>query len=95
MLQKPGGVFVDLGSGTGKACIAAALLHPFEAVRGIETLEGLHRFAIDAIHPRYESIAKPLLESGNPAYDEATMPEVRPRERARASARAPSAETES
>ena len=76
VLQKPGGVFVDLGSGTGKACLAAALMHPFEQVRGIEVLEGLHRFATEAIQPQFETVAKPLLESGQPPYDE-VMPEVR------------------
>jgi len=35
------GVFLDLGSGVGKACVAAALLHPFEKVVGIETLQSL------------------------------------------------------
>ena len=39
------GVFVDLGSGSGKACLAAQLLHPFEKVVGIETIQCLHDFA--------------------------------------------------
>lgn len=37
-----GGVFYDLGSGTGKGVITGALLHPFEECRGIELLSGLH-----------------------------------------------------
>lgn len=41
-----GEVFVDMGSGTGKACIAAGLLYPELAVcRGVEILDGLHREA--------------------------------------------------
>ena len=42
MMQSPGGNFIDLGSGSGKAVIAAALLHPFTSCRGIEVLEGLY-----------------------------------------------------
>lgn len=33
-----GGVFYDLGHGTGKGVLAAALLHNFDSVRGIEIL---------------------------------------------------------
>lgn len=33
-----GGTFVDLGSGLGKVCFGAALLHPFSKVLGIEIL---------------------------------------------------------
>jgi hypothetical protein len=39
------GTFLDLGSGAGKACIAAGLLHQFEKVVGIETLDCLNNFA--------------------------------------------------
>jgi len=35
------GLFLDLGSGAGKTCIAAGLIHPFEKVVGIETLQCL------------------------------------------------------
>ena len=35
------GVFVDLGHGTGKGILAAALLHPFESCEGIELIENL------------------------------------------------------
>ena len=41
-----GDVFLDMGSGTGKACVAAGLLYPNLAVcRGVELLDGLHREA--------------------------------------------------
>ena len=41
-LKHPGkDIFVDLGSGTGKPCIAAALMYPFKKVIGIEILEDL------------------------------------------------------
>ena len=38
-------------------------------------LEGLNKFACDAILPQYETMAKPLLESTDPPYEE--VPEVR------------------
>jgi SAM-dependent methyltransferase len=40
-LTKPGGVFLDIGSGSGKAVMAAALVHDFDACHGIEILDGL------------------------------------------------------
>jgi hypothetical protein len=41
-LKHPGKeIFVDLGSGTGKPCIAAALMYPFKKVIGIEVLKDL------------------------------------------------------
>jgi hypothetical protein len=43
---KPGGVFVDLGSGTGRAVFAAALLHDFDYCIGIEISGFLHAQAI-------------------------------------------------
>lgn len=47
-LQSRGGQFYDLGSGTGKACIAAACLYPFDMCTGIELLEGLHNISMEA-----------------------------------------------
>lgn len=41
-----GGIFYDLGSGTGKNVIAAAVLADFKACFGIELLKGLHDFAM-------------------------------------------------
>lgn len=43
------GCFLDLGSGAGKACIAAALMHPFEKVVGIECLQSLNAFTNSAL----------------------------------------------
>lgn len=41
-----GDVFLDMGSGTGKACVAAGLLYPQLSVcRGVEILDGLDRQA--------------------------------------------------
>lgn len=42
-----GGKFYDLGSGTGKVVLAAALLHDFSSCCGIELLRGLHGVAED------------------------------------------------
>jgi hypothetical protein len=39
----PGGVFMDLGSGTGKVVCAAAMLHDFERCVGIELLPSLYQ----------------------------------------------------
>jgi hypothetical protein len=44
-LPNSGAVFYDLGSGIGKAMIAASLVYNFAACHGVETLEGLHRGA--------------------------------------------------
>jgi hypothetical protein len=52
------GVFLDLGSGAGKAVIAAGLLHPFERVVGIERLECLSQFAV-AANERYQEVKIP------------------------------------
>mmetsp|Transcript_13942 Transcript_13942/g.20854 ORF Transcript_13942/g.20854 Transcript_13942/m.20854 type:complete len:272 (+) Transcript_13942:85-900(+) len=43
VLQGRGGLFYDLGSGIGRAVIAAAVLHNFDVCTGIEILEGLHQ----------------------------------------------------
>ena len=46
-MQRPGGKFYDLGSGTGKPVIAAAILHNFDVCVGIEILEGLYSMSLD------------------------------------------------
>jgi len=42
-----GGTFVDLGSGSGKGVLAAALMHNFDRCIGIEILEGLYKQSVD------------------------------------------------
>ena len=49
-----GGVFYDLGSGTGKGVLAAALMHNFAVCRGVEILEGLYQASL-AIKSIYEA----------------------------------------
>lgn len=46
-LRDSGGIFVDIGSGTGKAVFAAMLMHDFDRVIGIEILNGLHEISRD------------------------------------------------
>ena len=60
-LQEDGeGVFYDLGSGLGKACLQAAVCYPFEAVVGIEVLEDSHTMALE-LKQRYDEKAPEAL----------------------------------
>mmetsp|Transcript_74948 Transcript_74948/g.207497 ORF Transcript_74948/g.207497 Transcript_74948/m.207497 type:complete len:275 (-) Transcript_74948:278-1102(-) len=59
-LQKPGGKFYDIGSGTGKPALAAALLHDWDHVVGIEILEGLHSASIELLE-KWNTEIKPDL----------------------------------
>ena len=43
VFSKPGGVFVDLGSGIGKGLVAGALMHEFEEWVGVEVLDDLYQ----------------------------------------------------
>lgn len=65
LLQKPGGVFVDIGAGTGKPCVAAACLHPFERCVGVEILEGLFETS-RLVKRAYDKIGKPALAEAAP-----------------------------
>lgn len=44
---KPGGCFVDLGSGVGRGVLAAACLFPFSRCAGVELLQDLHTAALE------------------------------------------------
>ncbi|CAN0305891.1 unnamed protein product, partial [Phaeothamnion confervicola] len=44
-----GGAFYDLGSGTGKPVVAAAICHAFSKAVGIEILEGLHHASVEVV----------------------------------------------
>jgi len=46
LFQNKGGVFYDLGSGTGKGVLTACLLHEFDKCVGIELLEGLYETSL-------------------------------------------------
>ena len=43
----PGGKFMDLGHGTGKVVLSAALMHPFAQSSGIELFETLYTVSCD------------------------------------------------
>jgi tRNA G46 methylase TrmB len=57
-LPERGGTFVDLGHGNGKGLLAAALMHPFERVVGIEYLEDLHKVS-EKLKGEYDDLIKP------------------------------------
>jgi precorrin-6B methylase 2 len=61
---KEGEVFFDLGSGTGKATILAALVFPFSRVVGIELLPGLGDAARQVLS-RYDAQLRPQLPPEN------------------------------
>lgn len=61
LLQRPGGVFYDIGSGTGKPSVAAACLHPFERAGGVEILEGLYNTSLE-LKQKWDTTAKALLK---------------------------------
>jgi hypothetical protein len=42
-------VFCDLGSGTGRLILTAAALYPWELVRGVELLPGIHDTAVEKL----------------------------------------------
>ncbi|MCW5590334.1 MAG: hypothetical protein KIT27_11815 [Legionellales bacterium] len=46
---KPGEVFYDLGSGSGKAVMMAALLGDFSKACGVELLDALHKLSADQL----------------------------------------------
>ncbi len=54
--KKDGGVFWDLGCGTGKALVAAALSEVgFNKICGVEYLEGLHQTTLTSLQ-KYETV---------------------------------------
>ncbi|RYH14954.1 hypothetical protein EON65_32680 [archaeon] len=50
IMQGRGGIYYDLGAGTGKGVIASAILHNFDVCYGIECLEGLFSLSLDALN---------------------------------------------
>jgi SAM-dependent methyltransferase len=55
-------VFYDVGSGSGKVVIAAALLYPFKVCRGIEILSSLHNIGLIAQKHYRKFFAVPAVE---------------------------------
>lgn len=62
VLPKRTGIFCDLGSGTGKAVLLAAMLGEFDRSIGVELLSGLHDAAVE-VGKRFESEMKPRLSA--------------------------------
>ena len=60
VLQNRGGLFYDLGHGTGKAVVAAAILHNFDQCIGFEILESLFSLSLD-MQAAYNTRGKPKL----------------------------------
>lgn len=56
-LISTGSVFYDLGSGIGKAVVAAALIHNFSKCCGIELLPDLYRISLE-LKEKYEKALK-------------------------------------
>ena len=48
-LQQSGGVFSDVGCGSGRPVFGAALFHDFDRCVGIEILEGLHKVSMSFV----------------------------------------------
>lgn len=68
-----GGVFYDLGAGTGKGVIAAAVLHHFEVCKGIEVLEGLYDVSLQ-FKQKYEEIMPKAVQDHPELFQ--TIPKV-------------------
>eukprot|EP00752_Nemacystus_decipiens_P006915 g6209.t1 len=66
VLQGAGGTFYDIGSGTGKPVIAAAILHPFDRAVGIEILEGLYSTSVELLKVWEEGELREKLEHEEP-----------------------------
>ena len=56
-----GGVFYDLGSGTGKVTVAAALMHKFDRAVGIEIIPELHKWGKE-IESRFKASQSPFTQ---------------------------------
>jgi len=62
--EQTGGIFVDVGSGSGKMCIAAAFLQHFDEIRGIELVTGLHNLAVESVLPAFRAASFPEMHAG-------------------------------
>jgi SAM-dependent methyltransferase len=60
-----GETFYDLGSGTGRAVLLAAMAYPFARLVGIEFLQALHD-AAEGVRARFEAEVRPTLTEAPP-----------------------------
>jgi SAM-dependent methyltransferase len=65
---KSGGIFYDLGSGTGRGVFCAALLHDFKKCVGIEILESLHKASGEVLE-RFNKEMRPKLSESQKAME--------------------------
>ena len=60
-----GGIFYDLGSGTGKGILAAALLGSFSDCCGIEILNSLYEISLQLIEEYDNEITQHVIQNAN------------------------------
>ena len=68
-----GGIFYDLGSGSGKGIISAALLHGFNKCIGIEILKGLYDISIN-LKTNYDLMRISLVQENQDLWT--TLPDL-------------------
>lgn len=66
---KEGEIFYDLGSGTGKGVLSAALFFPFAKVVGVELLDGLHEASENVLKRFHAEIAPGLVTKKLPIIE--------------------------
>jgi hypothetical protein len=74
-LPKRGGVFVDLGSGTGRAVFGAWLLHDFDQCLGVELLKSLYDISVKELQG-YQSSHEKYIAQVKRAEKEASKNKV-------------------
>jgi len=74
-MQEPGGIFYDIGSGTGKPVFAAVCIHPFEKAIGVEILEGLYNTSLELLE-QWNAQIKPTLTEQPPTEVEMAHADV-------------------
>jgi SAM-dependent methyltransferase len=67
-------VFYDVGSGSGRGCFTASLIHDFTKIRGIEIVPGLHNAAKTQLG-NYDAQILPRMEAEAKAKGSPLMPQ--------------------
>ena len=71
---QPGEAFIDLGSGSGKAVVLAAALHPFSKAVGVEFVRALHLASSRIVAAFRDALPRlPLYSSGRNTPPEIDM----------------------
>mmetsp|Transcript_32729 Transcript_32729/g.40201 ORF Transcript_32729/g.40201 Transcript_32729/m.40201 type:complete len:249 (-) Transcript_32729:235-981(-) len=71
--ENSGGVFVDLGSGTGKAVFGALLMHQFQKAIGIEILGGLHNISLEILEVMHNMRRNENIKTSDSSYDKSFL----------------------